>query len=192
MTPHTRVDYLLVVGAEEPVTDPCSSSPCGPNAECNNGACSCLPEYSGNPYIGCRPECVLSNDCAHDKACIRNKCVDPCPGACAQNALCRVINHVPMCSCPPQTNGNALILCSPVRGIIQLLNRGLKIEENILMTLKHLNRSALDDETLQPVPMRSEQYLQRGERPSCVHLRARVPWDPASMQTRMHDQCGLP
>lgn len=97
--------------------DPCNKSPCGPNAQCDNGICTCLPEYFGNPYISCRPECVLSTDCSNDKACIKNKCMDPCPGACGQNAQCNVINHIPMCSCPSNTGGNALIVCSPVQGI---------------------------------------------------------------------------
>ncbi|EDW25204.1 GL10617, partial [Drosophila persimilis] len=27
------------------------------------------------------------------------KCRDPCPGVCALNAACRVINHLPTCHC---------------------------------------------------------------------------------------------
>jgi hypothetical protein len=64
------------------ISDPCNPSPCGPNAECNDGYCKCLYEYHGDPYIGCRPECVLSQDCTRDKNCVRNKCVDPCRGTC--------------------------------------------------------------------------------------------------------------
>ncbi|XP_066901548.1 neurogenic locus notch homolog protein 1-like, partial [Halyomorpha halys] len=78
----------------EPVaTDPCNPSPCGPNAQCADGVCTCLPEYQGDPYTGCRPECVLNNECPRDKACIRNKCTDPCPGTCGQDARCDVLNH---------------------------------------------------------------------------------------------------
>lgn len=100
--------------AKEPVfDDPCNPSPCGSNAQCANGICTCLPEYQGDPYAGCRPECVINNDCSRDKACIRNKCVDPCPGTCGQSAICDVINHVPMCSCPQGTTGNAFVNCSP-------------------------------------------------------------------------------
>lgn len=96
--------------------DKCNPSPCGPNAECNDGICTCLPEYYGDPYNGCRPECVLNTDCPSNKACVRNKCIDPCPGTCGQNALCNVINHTPMCSCPAGTSGNALIICQTVTG----------------------------------------------------------------------------
>ncbi|EAT34892.1 AAEL012905-PA [Aedes aegypti] len=98
----------------EPVRDdPCNPSPCGPNAQCNNGICTCLPEYQGDPYQGCRPECVLNSDCPRDRACIRSKCIDPCPGTCGQDALCEVINHIPMCSCPNGMSGNAFVQCRP-------------------------------------------------------------------------------
>lgn len=98
--------------------DKCNPSPCGSNAQCNNGECSCLPEYQGNPYSGCRPECVLNTDCSRNQACLRNKCRDPCPGACAINADCTVINHVPMCSCPEGMTGNAFSRCSQIQQIV--------------------------------------------------------------------------
>lgn len=102
----------------EPIKqDPCNPSPCGSNANCDNGVCTCLPEYQGDPYTGCRPECVLNNECPRDKSCIRNKCIDPCPGTCGSNALCSVINHIPMCSCIQGYNGNAFVACNPNRGM---------------------------------------------------------------------------
>lgn len=98
--------------------DPCSPSPCGPNAQCENGICTCSPEYQGDPYRGCRPECVLNTDCSKDKACLKSKCVDPCPGTCGQNAECTVINHIPTCTCRQGFAGNAFVLCSEIRGIL--------------------------------------------------------------------------
>lgn len=96
--------------------DPCYPSPCGSNARCRseNGypLCQCAPEYFGNPYEGCRPECLTSSDCTMNKACIRNKCQDPCPGTCGINALCSVSNHIPICSCPQGYSGDAFRLCS--------------------------------------------------------------------------------
>lgn len=65
----------------------------------------------------CRPECVLNNECPQNKACIRNKCMDPCPGTCGQNALCEVYNHIPMCRCPQGMSGNAFTQCLPYQGI---------------------------------------------------------------------------
>lgn len=96
--------------------DPCQSQPCGSNAECRNGVCYCLPEYQGDPYQGCRPECVLNMECPKNKACIRNHCQDPCPGVCGQNAICSVLDHIPICSCQPGTAGNAFIQCQAVQG----------------------------------------------------------------------------
>lgn len=106
----------MVILAQEPVVkDPCNPSPCGANAQCNDGLCTCLPEYQGDPYRGCRPECVLNNDCPRNKACVRNKCIDPCPGICGQNAECTVINHIPTCSCISGFAGNAFVLCNVQR-----------------------------------------------------------------------------
>lgn len=93
--------------------DPCNPTPCGPNAICSRGQCSCVAEYNGNPYVGCRPECVLHTDCPRDRACIRNKCTDPCLNTCGVNAICEVINHIPNCRCPEHQEGNAFIQCLP-------------------------------------------------------------------------------
>lgn len=100
----------------EVVTDPCNPSPCGANAICADGICTCLPEHHGDPYRGCRPECIVRTDCPTTKTCIRNKCVDPCPNTCGENAVCNVWNHIPMCSCREGYTGNAFIGCSKVLG----------------------------------------------------------------------------
>lgn len=73
----------------------------------------CFNEYQGDPYIGCRPECILNTDCSRHNACIKNKCTNPCPGTCGQNAICDVYNHIPMCRCPEGMQGNAFVLCTP-------------------------------------------------------------------------------
>jgi len=88
----------------EPIVgSPCDPSPCGNNAECSElgraAACKCLPGFFGDPYLSCRPECVLNTDCSSSLACINSKCKDPCPGTCGINAICNVLNHVPKCSC---------------------------------------------------------------------------------------------
>ena len=103
------------------MADPCNPSPCGSNALCINGQCTCIQEYHGDPYSGCRPECVLNNDCSRDKACIKNKCSDPCPGSCGQGANCEVINHIPMCTCPGDMSGNPFILCTVKKGRLLLI-----------------------------------------------------------------------
>lgn len=106
--------FFLVTPTEGPRM-PCNPSPCGANAVCKErngaGSCSCLPEYFGDPYSGCRPECVTNSDCDRTRACMNNKCKDPCPGTCGLNAECRVINHAPSCSCLPGYSGDPLSSC---------------------------------------------------------------------------------
>lgn len=97
--------------------NPCTPSPCGPNSQCRvvNGqaVCSCLSNYVGSPP-GCRPECVVSSECTLDKACINQKCTDPCPGTCGLNAKCQVVNHSPICSCNPGDTGDPFARCYPI------------------------------------------------------------------------------
>lgn len=94
-------------------------SPCGSNTICREqngaGSCSCLPEYIGNPYEGCRPECVQNSDCPSSKACIKNKCQDPCPGTCGDNADCQVIGHLPSCTCRTGFTGDPFRYCLPIQ-----------------------------------------------------------------------------
>lgn len=97
--------------------DPCNPSPCGPNAICDKGNCRCLPEYRGDPYRECRPECVLNSDCPTEKACLNNKCVNPCIGTCGTNAECKIFNHIPMCSCLPGFAGNAFVACQRIESM---------------------------------------------------------------------------
>lgn len=73
-----------------------------------------MQDYFGDPYIGCRPECLHSFDCPCNFACINAKCVDPCENSCGMNAECSVVNHSPMCFCTPGYTGNALVGCHPV------------------------------------------------------------------------------
>ena len=110
----TRIFYLIT--AESP-RQTCFPDPCGPNSKCLelNGrpTCSCLPEYLGAPP-NCRPECVVNTDCPSYEACVGEKCVDPCPGSCGQNADCRVYNHNPVCTCLPGFRGDAYSLCTRI------------------------------------------------------------------------------
>lgn len=108
--------YIKPQEVDLPPQDLCNPTPCAPNAKCHNGICTCLPEYHGDPYRDCRPECILNSDCSREKACTRNKCTDPCPGTCGTNAICSVVNHIPMCSCMENYEGNAFTICTPVIG----------------------------------------------------------------------------
>ena len=107
--------------AIEPVVeeDPCEPNPCGPNSqfpqrqgdECK---CACLPDMKGFPP-NCRPECIINSDCQSDQACTNRKCQDPCPGLCGINAICRVRNHIPICVCNRNYNGDPFTQCDPER-----------------------------------------------------------------------------
>uniref|UniRef100_A0A8D8TXE6 Neurogenic locus notch homolog protein 1 n=1 Tax=Cacopsylla melanoneura TaxID=428564 RepID=A0A8D8TXE6_9HEMI len=99
-------------------SDPCFPSPCGSNARCRvqneHAVCECLPDYYGNAYEGCRPECLINSDCPLSLACIKNHCRDPCPGTCGVQAVCSVSNHIPICYCPEGFTGDAFRQCSPI------------------------------------------------------------------------------
>ena len=102
---------------EDEETDPCARNFCGAfsSQQVANGncICSCLPGYFGTaPH--CRPECVLSSDCAQDKTCLNQKCQDPCPGRCGINARCHVIRHHPICTCPPNYQGDPFQDCQKI------------------------------------------------------------------------------
>lgn len=92
-------------------SDPCELAQCGPNTECHNGVCKCLKNYFGDPYAGCRPECTMNTDCSPNKACLNNRCIDPCVGTCGADALCTVYNHIPSCACPPSYTGDPFVSC---------------------------------------------------------------------------------
>ena len=113
---HSLKTTLFSVPVVEERPTPCIPSPCGSNAVCREqngaGSCVCLPDYVGNQYEGCRPECVLNTDCSSNRACIRNKCQDPCPGTCGQNADCQVVNHLPSCTCHPGYTGDPFKYCN--------------------------------------------------------------------------------
>lgn len=97
-----------------PDQSPCTPSPCGPHSICrvmnDRAVCSCSPGYQGTPPY-CRPECLVSTECEAHFACIHQKCNDPCPGLCGLNALCQVLNHNPICSCPRQYVGDPFTHC---------------------------------------------------------------------------------
>lgn len=105
------IHSILATLADE---NPCTPSPCGPYSHCkiidNHGVCSCQEGYVGSPPT-CRPECVISTDCAQHQACMQQKCKDPCPGTCGVNARCQVINHNPICTCKAGFTGDPFVTC---------------------------------------------------------------------------------
>lgn len=101
----------MPITPEANMTKACTPSPCDPGSECKiygNQIAVCEPCRG----YQCRPECLSSAECPFNRACIGQRCVDPCPGSCGVNALCMVVNHNPVCSCPAGYVGNAFEHCS--------------------------------------------------------------------------------
>lgn len=142
--------WWVIVFVSEPPKDPCNPSPCGLNTVCRttgkSAICECLPGFFGNPSLGgCRPECTISSDCPRDKACVNTKCVDPCPGVCGFKAVCNVINHSPVCSCPQPLVGDPFSLCTePVSASTFILICSLNIKTFRLSQLTLATRHRVD------------------------------------------------
>ena len=92
----------------------CLPSPCGPNSLCHdnrgNPSCSCAQNYIGIPP-NCQPECIINSDCPLNLACMRERCMNPCPGSCGVGAKCNVVNHAANCVCPEGFTGDAFTIC---------------------------------------------------------------------------------
>lgn len=52
-------------------------------------------------------ECKENGDCGAERACIGQRCQDPCSKkVCAESAQCKVIAHHPVCACQEGLSGN--------------------------------------------------------------------------------------
>lgn len=56
----------------------------------------------------------MNHECPHNKACIQEKCQNPCTKSCGLNAKCDVVNHTPFCTCESGYEGDAFISCSRI------------------------------------------------------------------------------
>ncbi|MPC93754.1 Cadherin-related tumor suppressor [Portunus trituberculatus] len=68
------------------------------------------------PYIFCfliSVECVNDIDCPNDRACVSQKCIDPClqDSPCASSAKCSVNQHEVECSCSSGEHGDPKVAC---------------------------------------------------------------------------------
>lgn len=151
-----------------------------------------MPEYQGDPYVGCRPECVLNPDCPRDRACMRNKCRDPCEGTCGQNALCSVVNHVPVCTCLSGMAGNAFVGCSPIPRTLYRDSSRLRSWIDRFFISKHFTcHSTSGPGSLQSVALRLEQPVSKDKRPGRVLLHTRISRFTAELPSRVRSQLGL-
>jgi hypothetical protein len=99
-------------------------------------SCTCIPDYYGDPYIACHPECLTNGECSLTLACINNKCKNPCIGACSSiNAECYVVNHKAMCTCRAGFTGDPFDRCVPTPS--------KTFEESQELTEKHIEMDIL-------------------------------------------------
>lgn len=56
----------------------------------------------------------MNQECPHNKACIQEKCQNPCTKSCGLNAKCDVVNHTPFCTCEQGYEGDAFISCTKI------------------------------------------------------------------------------
>ena len=58
--------------------------------------------------------CDNNNECPSHTACRNRLCINPCAqdDPCASNAICRVANHQPICTCPDGFVGDPTISCN--------------------------------------------------------------------------------
>lgn len=165
-----------------PRQEPCSPSPCGPNAQCrvvnDQAVCSCLPNYNGSPP-NCRPECVVSSECPSSRACINNKCSDPCPNTCGVGAQCTTRNHNPICACPAGQTGDPFVRCSPIRKSFARWILGWRVSGSKKLSLREFffSRSSgtlADRKTsiVLPITLRPECPMSNGWKRPCMFLLA--------------------
>ena len=59
--------------------------------------------------------CLQNQDCPLYTACRNRQCINPCAedSPCAPTAICRVINHEPLCTCPDGFIGSPHTDCRP-------------------------------------------------------------------------------
>ncbi|CAB4059878.1 unnamed protein product [Lepeophtheirus salmonis] len=102
-------------------TDPCSNGQlCGNNAICtaqnHRALCKCPPGFATDSQSNCYEyECLRNSDCPFDKACVSEKCINPCKNTlCGTRAECSVEYHKPICKCPKGLQGSPYIECKNV------------------------------------------------------------------------------
>ncbi|XP_046659397.1 multiple epidermal growth factor-like domains protein 6 isoform X2 [Homalodisca vitripennis] len=100
--------------------DPCVGA-CGSNSTCqvrfHIPSCACPSGYTGDPFTAClpqvQPQCTANDHCPLDRACVGQRCEDPCVGACGSNSTCQVRFHIPSCACPSGYAGDPFTSCLP-------------------------------------------------------------------------------
>lgn len=79
-------------------------------------SCVCPSGYISSGSGTCRAvgplitvECTRDDNCPENRACINSLCKDPC--ACGTNAICKIQDHKPICSCLTGFDGDPYVEC---------------------------------------------------------------------------------
>lgn len=75
----------------------------------------CLISVSSPPIPKPVPECYSDDECSYDKACLNERCINPClrDRPCGIGAFCSVNNHKAVCTCPIGFEGSPHTECLP-------------------------------------------------------------------------------
>lgn len=170
---------------EEP-RNPCQPSPCGPYSVCrvidSRAVCSCQINFFGSPP-NCKPECIVSSECPHNRACSNQRCVDPCPGTCGRFAQCRVTNHAPICSCNGGYTGDPFTNCFKEQS-----KPIIPVTPYIFSNSKLLFRSSYHcagRKSMCSIPLWTEFCMPKCTVPSCLLVCPQLPWAPTKLSTGM-------
>lgn len=115
--------YILSASNRCEDLNECLENPCHPTAICKNipgsFVCSCPHNLIGDPIQeGCRDpnECYSDADCHQSASCVNSKCLNACEigNNCGKNALCNVVNHKTICTCPQNTLGDPQEECKSI------------------------------------------------------------------------------
>lgn len=139
--------------------------------------------YIGTPP-GCHPECVISSECSNNRACLNQKCVDPCIDACGTNTVCKVINHSPICNCKHLYTGDPFSRCNPLpRKAIQILQiyfcayMFVQIYNHYLYFSSGCKRRfGTISKSMRTITLRSKFYMSSYWANTVVHMYAKLPW----------------
>lgn len=155
----------------------------------NQAICSCLSSYIGSPP-NCRPECVASAECPLNRACVNQKCVDPCPNSCGLNANCRVINHSPICFCDNGYTGDPFASCFRAPGtaiVSEIFTRSIhycRDHNNSLTIVSKSSRRKYTSGAKRPmlsIPVWSQRSVPECGPDSSLHLLAELSRQPAKL-----------
>lgn len=75
---------------------------------------------------------MQSSECPLIQACNNQKCIDPCPGTCGIGAICHVVNHNPVCSCPDRFTGDPFVRCLAISMLLETKKVPAKLISKIL------------------------------------------------------------